>query len=542
MDDIIKKQKEILGLLLKKNILINPTIFSSIKSIQNTDALQTILDKIEKTAPEETIKFIENKEWQKTKSSETILDNTIATNNLIQTENTIGINYPNTNETDKQHQDTITDNLTPGSSGLGENGDIGHEPKILVSYSTEPEKRTVEGFVSYFTKRYQALERMLRGRQKLQNTISIARALTKSEREQVSIIGLVKDRQKTKNNNTILTLEDPTGEIKVVIGSSSSDLAQEAEDTVLDEVVGIVGALGNKIIFGKELYRPDVAPTQEMRKSPDEAYAIFLSDIHVGSNNFLDERFQRFLRWINQETGSYQQKEMVKKIRYMFIVGDLVDGVGIYPGQENELLIKDIYRQYDAIAELLSKIPKRIKIIICPGNHDAMRIAEPQPIFFKDFAKKLHTLTNVTLVSNPARVKIHQSKDFDGLDVLLYHGYSFDHYVANVDSLRQNGGYDRADLIMKFLLQRRHLAPTHTSTLYVPDAEKDHLVIETVPDFFATGHIHKCAVATYRGVTMICGSTWQSTTAFQEKVGHKPEPARVPIINLQTRKAKILRF
>ena len=139
-------------------------------------------------------------------------------------------------------------------------------------------------------------------------------------------------------------------------------------------------------------------------------------------------------------------------------------------------------------------------------------------------------------------MNIHSSENFSGLDVLLYHGYSFDYYIANIGSIRLNGGYDRADLVMKYLMQRRHLAPPHTSTLYIPDNEKDNLVIETVPDFFITGHLHKTAVVQYKSTTMICGSCWQDTTSYQLKVGHRPEPGRVPIANLKTREMKILRF
>ena len=146
------------------------------------------------------------------------------------------------------------------------------------------------------------------------------------------------------------------------------------------------------------------------------------------------------------------------------------------------------------------------------------------------------------MVSNPAAVNIGSTKDFPGFDFLLYHGFSFDYFIANVESIRNQGGYDRADLMMKFLLQKRHLAPTHKSTLYIPDVNQDPLVISNVPDFFLTGHIHKSSVSNYRNVTMICGSCWQSKTSFQEKVGHHPEPCRVPIINLQTREVKILKF
>ncbi|MEK6920300.1 MAG: DNA polymerase II small subunit, partial [Nanoarchaeota archaeon] len=218
------------------------------------------------------------------------------------------------------------------------------------------------------------------------------------------------------------------------------------------------------------------------------------------------------------------------------------DGVGIYPGQENDLEILDIYEQYKTCAELLHKIPKHIKIIIGPGNHDAMRLAEPQLPFYEDIAKPLYELTNAIIVSNPAIVNIGVQEGFPGINVLMYHGYSFDYYIANVDEIRNNGGYDRADLVMKFLLQRRHLAPTHASCLYIPFADDDPMVIGKVPDIFATGHLHKTSVSSYRNITLICGSCWQGKTAFQEKMGHNPEPARVPIVNLQTREVKILRF
>jgi DNA polymerase II small subunit len=171
-----------------------------------------------------------------------------------------------------------------------------------------------------------------------------------------------------------------------------------------------------------------------------------------------------------------------------------------------------------------------------------MRLAEPQLPIYKEFASSLYDLPNVQMVSNPSIVNIAKKSTFPGFDVLLYHGYSFDHYIANVDEIRNNGGYDRADLVMKFLLQRRHLAPTHASSLYIPDTEEDPMIIKKIPDIFCTGHIHKSCVSHYRNITLISGSCWQAKTAFQEKVGHRPEPCRVPLVNLKTRDVKILKF
>ena len=104
------------------------------------------------------------------------------------------------------------------------------------------------------------------------------------------------------------------------------------------------------------------------------------------------------------------------------------------------------------------------------------------------------------------------------------------------------GGYHRSDLIMKFLLKRRHMAPSFKSTPYYPSHTEDPLLITKIPDFFITGHIHYSSVANYKGITTISGSCWQAKTTFQEKLGHEPEPCRVPIVNLQTREIKVLRF
>jgi len=413
--------------------------------------------------------------------------------------------------------------------------------EVIFSYEEEPKKRDIQDFVALFNHRYKFIENILKKRHNLQNLISIKRVNSMTSRQEVSVIGMVFDKAITKNKNILFTLEDPSSSIKVLVNKNKPELYEKAKDIVFDEIIGVRGVNGNNIIFANEIVWPDVE-LRDLKKSPKEEYVVFLSDLHVGSKYFLAERFNKFLEWINGNLGNEKQREIAKKVNYIFIIGDLIDGCGVYPGQEEEIIIKDVKKQYDECAFLLSKIPKHIHLILCPGNHDALRIAEPQPKFYEDFAESLYKLENAVLVSNPAIVNIGSTDSFSGFDVLLYHGYSFDFFVSNVDSIRNKGGYDRADLIMKFLLKRRHLAPTHTSTLYIPDSERDPLVINRLPHFFVTGHIHKSSVANYKNITMICGSCWQSTTPFQEKVGHHPEPCRVPIVNLKTRNIKILKF
>jgi len=413
---------------------------------------------------------------------------------------------------------------------------------IIFNYDTPSSKKEVKDFVAYFNARFRQIENILSGRQELGSPTSIARILYKRDRENVSLIGMVSDKRTTAQGHVMLTLEDPTGSIKVLVSTSKKENHEMAKNIVLDEVIGVAGVSGDKIVFSTSLILPDIPLNKEHKKGPEETYALFLSDMHVGSDNFLADKFNKFLSWLNGEVGTEEHKKILPKIKYMFIVGDLVDGVGIYPNQVSELVIKDIYEQYKECARLLEKIPKHISIIACPGNHDSIRLSEPQPVFDREFARPLYEISNLIAVSNPGIVNISSTEGFPGFDVLLYHGYSFDYYISNVDSIRNNGGYDRADLVMKFLLQRRHLSPSHSATLYVPDKKTDPLFVNKIPDFFVSGHIHKSYVASYRNVSMICGSCWQSTTSFQEKFGHHPEPAQVPLVNLQTRQTKVLRF
>jgi DNA polymerase II small subunit len=228
----------------------------------------------------------------------------------------------------------------------------------------------------------------------------------------------------------------------------------------------------------------------------------------------------------------------------LFIVGDLVAGVGIYPNQEFDLNIIEQSDQYKALADMLKKVPNHIPIFICPGNHDVGRISEPQPSLVEEYAKLLLDLPNVISLSNPSTVNIYAYPEysFSGFDVMLYHGLSFVHYSEHIPLIRRAGGQKRPDLIMKYLLQRRHLAPSHTSTLYVPDPKKDPLVIDKVPDFFLSGHVHRAMVSNYKNVTCINASCWTSQSDELERRGLEAQPARAFIVDMKTREVKIMNF
>jgi DNA polymerase II small subunit len=418
-----------------------------------------------------------------------------------------------------------------------------HNIILVSSYNQKPRKWFVNDFVGVYASRYRELEKILHARQELQQLTSISRILNKRERENVAFVGVIYEKALTKAGNIMLTVEDPTGAIKVVVNHGKEELFKLAEELQLDETIGITG-MCDKIVFANNLFIPDIPLTKELKKSPEEGYFVVIADLQVGNKLFLEKEFRKFLAWINGELGNEKQKDVASKVKYIFIPGDLVEGVGIYPGQEFDLAILDVKEQYRAVAEYLKDIPKNIPIMICPGNHDVGRMSEPQPPLPVEYAAPVLELPNIVSVSNPSLINIsaNPALGFPGLDVMMYHGGSFFYYVNNVQSIRRNGSYKRADLIMRYLLQRRHLAPSHTSTVYIPDPKKDPLLIDKVPDFLLSGHIHRASVNNYRNVTCINASCWVSKSEEQERRGLEPQPARAFIVDMQTREVKIMNF
>jgi DNA polymerase II small subunit len=248
----------------------------------------------------------------------------------------------------------------------------------------------------------------------------------------------------------------------------------------------------------------------------------------------------KFIKYLNKEIPGSNKAE-IDKIKYLFIVGDLVAGVGIYPAQERDLTLNNLEEQFSKAAEMLGKIRKDIKIIISPGNHDGVRLMEPQPVLDEKYAWPIFNIKNVFLTGNPAYVNIGAKDGFSGFDILTYHGFSFPYYSNIIPSLVKTDALNNPEKIMAYLLKNRHLAPANKSVQHTP-SEQDNLIIRKIPDVFVSGHIHKSGIAYYNNILMIAGSCWEDLTPFQEKMGNKPDFCKVPVFNLKTRQIKILDF
>jgi len=417
---------------------------------------------------------------------------------------------------------------------------VAYHPEIkILSSNIIPHKRIeVKDFVTHFKNRYNFFKEILRTRKELENLISVNKV---GNNRTFSIIGLVSNKRVTKNKNIILEIEDLTGKINVLIGADKENVVKKAKEVVLDDVIGIKCSGGRELIYASDIIFPE-SFSIEKRKTEEEVYAVFISDIHIGSKLFLEEKFARFIKWLRGEEVDESMREKIKKIKYLFVCGDNVDGIGVYPSQESLLTIKDVREQYAKLADYFKMIPSYINIIVCPGQHDAVRVPEPQPAVDETFAKALIEMKNVFLVSNPALIEIESKGLKKGVKVMMYHGASMHSWIDEIEELRTGQANLNPSKVVKFMLRHRHLSPMHSSNVYVPSEKEDMLIVKEIPDIMVTGDMHRTDVDIYNNILIICCSCWQSITPFEEKVGNQPDPAKVPFLNLKTREIKILDF
>ncbi|MFQ5405713.1 MAG: metallophosphoesterase [Candidatus Micrarchaeia archaeon] len=371
----------------------------------------------------------------------------------------------------------------------------------------------VSDFVNYFKDRFKRLSRPLR-RMQSKNAFLPLRDVVQSSHKAARVIGLVYSRKVTRNGHLLFEVEDENGFAPCLI-PRDSELFEEGSSILTDEVVAFDVYSSNGLLIVKGFDRPGkIFQTRRKTLSSRDVSIAFLSDLHVGSKLFMKDEFQKFLKFLNGECSS-GLREKAGKIKYLSIAGDLTDGIGIYPSQEKELLTKDI----------LKNVPEHIEVIVSPGNHDAVRTAEPQPALSEDFVSHLEGFRNMHFVGNPSTHRV------EGLELLIYHGTSADGVIANAPSLKE--GYEFPERVARELLKKRHLCPIYGEDALVPES-RDYLVIEDQPDLFHFGHVHKNGYdADFFGTAIVNSGTWQAQTDFQVRMGHVPSPCLLPIYDLK---------
>ena len=391
---------------------------------------------------------------------------------------------------------------------------------------------TLEEYVTYFQDRFRRIEHLLRQRIDVRAATSILEALKSPAKTKLKLICMITEKRESKNQ-MILSVEDLQGSATVLVPlKAQEEVKRRALHLLPDQVVCLaVIKTRTNLFLAEDIIFPEIGKKPQQR-AQEPVYAVLTSDLHIGSNKFEKEAFKRFILWLRGKYGNEEMKEIAGRVKYVLVAGDIVDGVGVYPNQAQELSIRDVHKQYNFAAKYLEKIPDYIEIVISPGNHDASRKALPQPAIPEGYLSGIQGKKNIHSVGSPCLLSVH------GVEVLMYHGRSLDDIVAVIP------GMDHAhpEKSMKLLMQSRHLAPVYGGKTMLSPENRDYLVIDRVPDIFHAGHIHVLGYLNYRGVLVVNSGGWQAQTDYMEKLGLVPTPGKVPVVNLQTLEITVLSF
>jgi len=378
---------------------------------------------------------------------------------------------------------------------------------------------TLDEFLRYMRDRFSRIQGIILSRTGLK-AVEIAAAKRMSQGESVTIVGMVREKKKTKQGGEMMLIEDISGEIPCFLQNGA--IKERYDRVVKDSVIAVNGTITkNGGINVRNIIFPDI-PQRERKPVRMEGKIAFISDIHIGSKYFNRKAFSSFIEWASNEDN----------LKYIILCGDLIDGVGVYPGQEAELEASNVWEQYKMASEFLSRIPKRIKVIYIPGNHEPVRQSEPQPPVPDKYSEFLPE--NLMKLSNPSTIGV------GGIRITLYHGRSLNAMFKYVPGMQpvNSSSVVRA---METLLMLRHLAPIYGEHPIAPGS-RDELVIEEVPDVLCMGHIHVYGIGEYKGVKLINPGTFQEETPYIRKMGIEVTPGTVPVLDLGTMNVSLERF
>ena len=348
----------------------------------------------------------------------------------------------------------------------------------------------------------------------------------------VAVAGRVVRTGRTRSDNPKIIIEDFSGGELLTFFNDDS-LSDLVDSVMVGDVVLIQGTVfrtddGFTMVSGHTpaheektgLNLPDIPRNNSRTRSSVEGKVALISDIHFGSQEFEPHKWNQFVDHVRETPA----------IRYVVVAGDMVEGINVYPGQEEELSIQRLDDQYEAAGRAFSDFPDDVEIVISTGNHDAVRLEEPQPPLRDEHQE--HFPDNCTFVGNPVQFTI------GGTRFLVYHGVSLHSIEEGIPA----ASIADPTTCMSPMLEKRQLAPNYNDAPRLSPEEQSYHVIEDVPDVFHTGHVHKFGLDTYRDSFVTNTGTWQGQTDFQKSKNISPDVGYVSVYDLQSKSMNVLHF
>ena len=148
----------------------------------------------------------------------------------------------------------------------------------------------LESYVSLFNDRFKTLSRLVRRDPSMRDAGGLSNL---DPDEENKVIGMVADIRTFPNGRIRVAIEDSKSRLNLML----TEPEEGSLNLLHDEVIGVSGKLsrqGNLLFVNSPIVRPHVGSYREFARADEPYIALFISDIHLGSNTFKNREWEKF--------------------------------------------------------------------------------------------------------------------------------------------------------------------------------------------------------------------------------------------------------
>ncbi|HYA22011.1 MAG TPA: hypothetical protein VEG31_02430, partial [Thermoproteota archaeon] len=176
------------------------------------------------------------------------------------------------------------------------------EPEVEVMYSprdTMPVSDSVSSRVDYFQSRFRQLQRILMSRPDFSSPAPVGEISKANSQAPFKTIAMI-----LKKDNRRMEVEDLKDSATLYMPKNPDpELEEKLSYLVVDMVVGLELRKFQGAVFINDVVLPDV-PDTPPKRTRDAIVTLLLSDLHVGSQYYLEKEFAALADWLSGLKGT----------------------------------------------------------------------------------------------------------------------------------------------------------------------------------------------------------------------------------------------
>jgi DNA polymerase II small subunit len=167
----------------------------------------------------------------------------------------------------------------------------------------------VEDFHKLFLDKYKVLSEIIKTRENF-NFTTIESAKREPKNKDVDIIGMVYEKRLTQKGNLMLTVDDPSGKIRLVIVNKDEKIFLKMKEILLDNVLGFkCVVMAKDILICNEVIYPDIPYINKISTVKEDTFAAIIGDEELKSGDLTIRKYGE------QKDSKISIQSFIKKLK-----------------------------------------------------------------------------------------------------------------------------------------------------------------------------------------------------------------------------------